>query len=110
FPAGHVILRGDEPGQGLFYLAAGHVKVTERGRLLNALRTGECFGEMAYIRDGAEPRQATVESMADVLVAEFDNAAMARMSEACRLEIAHGLLRLLAERLALANERVAQTA
>jgi eukaryotic-like serine/threonine-protein kinase len=110
FPAGHAIHREDEPGQSLFYLAAGYVKVTKRGRLLNVLRTGECFGEMAYIRREAELRQATVESMADVLVAEFDNAALARMSEACRLEIAHGLLRLLAERLALANERVAQPA
>ena len=109
-PAGHAILREDEPGQSLFYLAAGNVKVTKRGRLLNALKAGECFGEMAYIRGGAELRQATVESMADVVIAEFDKDAMARMSEACRLEIAHGLLRLLAERLALANERVAQTA
>lgn len=109
-PAGRAIHREDEPGQSLFYLAAGNVKVTKRGRLLNALRAGECFGEMAYIRGGTESRQATVESMSDVLYAEFDNDALARMSEACRLEIAHGLLRLLAERLALANERVAQTA
>jgi len=48
--------------------------------------------------------------MTDALVAEFDAAALAVLSEACRLEIAEGLLSTLVERLTLANARVAPVA
>jgi CRP-like cAMP-binding protein len=85
------------------------LKITKRGRLLNVLKGGECFGEMAYIYGGTARRQATVETTTDALIAEFDPAAMEQMSEGCRLKIAHGLLRALADRLALANERVTRT-
>jgi len=108
-PAGSVIIREEEPGQSLFLLAQGEVKVTKRGRLLNVLKSGECFGEMAYIQGGAMPRQATIQSITDVLIAEFDNALLGRMSESCQLQFARGLLRTLVERLALANVRISQS-
>ncbi len=107
-PAANVIIREDEPGQSLFLLAQGEVKVTKRGRLLNVLKSGECFGEMAYIQGGAVSRQATVQPMTDVLIVEFDNAALERMSESCQLQFARGLLRTLVERLALADVRISQ--
>lgn len=108
-PAASVIIREEEPGQSLFLLAQGEVKVTKRGRLLNVLRTGECFGEMAYLQGGAVPRHATVQSITDVLIAEFDNAALGRMSESSQLQFARGLLRTLVERLALADVRISQS-
>lgn len=107
-PAANVIIREDEPGQSLYLLAHGQVKVTKRERLLNVLKSGDCFGEMAYIQGGAEPRQATVQSMTEVLIVEFDNAALGRMSESCQLQFARGLLRTLTERLALADARISQ--
>ncbi len=107
-PAANVLIREDEPGQSLFLLAQGEVKVTKRGRLLNVLKSGECFGEMAYIQEGGIPRQATVQSMTDVLIVEFDNAALGRMSQGCQLQFARGLLRTLVERLALADVRISQ--
>ena len=108
-PAASVMIREDEPGQSLFLLAQGQVKVTKRGRLLGVLNAGECFGEMAYIQGEAAPRQATIQSMTDVLIAEFDNAALERMSESCQLQFAGGLARTLAERLALAYVRISQS-
>jgi hypothetical protein len=107
-PPRTAILREDEAGQSMYLLGAGQLKVTKRGRLLNVLKAGECFGEMAFIEGGAATRHATVEAMTDVLIAEFDPAGMARLSEGCRLQIAHGLLRSLVERLAMANARIAQ--
>ncbi|HEU0290607.1 MAG TPA: serine/threonine-protein kinase [Burkholderiales bacterium] len=108
-PAANVIIREDEPGQSLYLLAQGQVKVTKRGRLLDVLKAGECFGEMAYIQGDTAPRQATVQSMTDVLIAEFDNAALGRMRAKCQLQFARGLLRTLVERLALANVRISQS-
>jgi serine/threonine protein kinase len=109
-PPGSVILREDEPGESLFLLARGEAKVTKRARLLDTIKSGECFGEMAYIQGGAVPRQATVQSMTEVLTAEFDTAALARMSDSCQAQFARGLLRTLVERLSLADVRISQAA
>ena len=107
-PAQSVILHENELGQSLFFLTRGHVKVTKHGRLLSTLRGGECFGEMSYIRDGVLPRQATVESLTEVVIAEFKNAALERLSDSCQLHFARALMRTLVDRLALANIRMSQ--
>ena len=109
-PSGRVIIREDEPGHSLFLLAKGEAKVTKKGRLLDVIKAGECFGEMAYIQGGDVPRQATVQSMTEVLTVEFDTGALARMSERCQLQFARGLLGTLVGRLALADVRLAQSA
>jgi serine/threonine protein kinase len=68
-PKGAILIRQGDPGESFFFLAKGEVKVTRGTRLLNTVSEGECFGEMGYIRGGEEPRHATVEALADVLVA-----------------------------------------
>lgn len=107
-PAQSVILRENEPGQSLFFLTSGQVKVTKQGHLLSTLRGGEWLGEMSYIRGGALPRQATVESLTDVVIAEFKNDALERLSDSCQLHFARALMRTLVDRLALANIRMSQ--
>ena len=103
-------MREGEPGRTLFFLAEGQVKVTKQGKLLGVLSAGECFGEMAYVKDGAMPRQATVEAMTDVIVAELDAEALRRTSMNCQLQLSNAMLHLLVERLALANERMTRGA
>ncbi|MCC7486156.1 MAG: protein kinase [Burkholderiales bacterium] len=107
-PPRTTILREDEAGSSMYLLGGGDLKVTRRGRLLNLLKSGECFGEMAFILGAAATRHATVEAMTDAVVAEFEPSGIARLSEGCRLQIAHGLLRTLVERLAMANARISQ--
>lgn len=109
-PPGATILRENEAGQNMFLLGAGELRVTKRGHLLNVLKAGDCFGEMAVIRGAAATRKATIEAMTDVLIGEFDPTALSRLSEGCRLQIAHGLLRTLVERLDWANTRMSQSA
>ena len=109
-PPRESIVREGEDGKSLYFLATGQAKVTKQGRLLNMLAAGECFGEMAYVKAGGIPRQATVESMADTIVAEFDAEALEKTSLNCRLQLATALLHSLVDRLALANERMARAA
>jgi serine/threonine protein kinase len=97
-----------EAGHTVFLLAEGEAKVTIQGRLLNVLKAGDCFGEMAYARAGSAPRQVTVEAASDVLLVELDAEAIAAMSERCQLRFAQVLLRALAERLAFADTRILQ--
>jgi len=105
---GVALVREGEMGQSFFFLARGQAKVTRQGRLLNVVNAGECFGEMGYIRGGALPRHATVESMTDLLIAEFDPETLARMSAGAQLQLTRALARNLVDRLELANTRLAR--
>jgi len=109
-PAQTMIVREGDAGQSLFFIGSGQVKVTKQGRLLNVLAAGEYVGEMAYIKAGAIPRQATVESISDVLIAEFKPATLQRTSTNCQLQLTLALTDLLVDRLALADERMARGA
>jgi eukaryotic-like serine/threonine-protein kinase len=107
-PAGAVIVAEGELGSSLFFLGSGSAKVLKQGRLLNVLQTGEYFGEMAYIKAGAMPRQATAVAATDVVLAEFEPAALQQVSKNCQLQLTTALLHSLVDRLALTNERLAR--
>jgi eukaryotic-like serine/threonine-protein kinase len=102
------IVKEDTPGKSFYFLAKGQAKVTKQGRLLNMIHEGECFGEMAFIRGGEEPRHATVESMTEVVIAEFQPETLDRMSQSAQLHLTRALVRNVVERLALANTRLAR--
>jgi CRP-like cAMP-binding protein len=104
------LVREGEPGDSLYILAQGEAKVTVRGRLLNVLRAGDCFGEMGYVQEGVSNRAATVETTADTLVVELPRECLDAMSLSCQLKFNRALLRTLADRLALANARLSATA
>ena len=106
-PAKKTIVKENEKGQSFYFVGKGQVKVSRQKRLLNTLDERECFGEMAYIRGGAMPRHATVESVTELLLAEFDPATLAKMSLAAQLHLTRALVRNLVERLEVANSRLA---
>lgn len=106
-PPRQVIVREDEFGASLFFLGSGEAKVTKRHRLLNVLRPGEYFGDMAYIKAGAIPRTATIESISEVLLAEFEPTLLGQTSKNCQLQLMFALTDLLVDRLAMADERLA---
>jgi serine/threonine protein kinase len=106
-PAQTTIMKEGDKGAELLFLASGEVKVVKQGRLLNVLRTGSYFGEMAHVKAGAISRQATVETLTDALIAEFRPGAMKKLSINCQLQLSQSLLNTLVERLMFADERIA---
>ena len=64
--AGEVILREGRLGRELFVILEGKATVTREGHVVNLLRAGDYFGELAAIEDG--PRSATVEATTDLEV------------------------------------------
>jgi len=62
-PSHNALVREGEPGDSIFLLARGEAKVTARGRLLNVLHAGDCFGEMAIM--DLFPRSASVRAIED---------------------------------------------
>ena len=108
-PSRSVIVTEDQPGQSLFFLAQGEVKVTKSGRLLSILRSGECFGEMGYIKAGETPRHATVEAITEVLVAELGAAETEKgVGNTAQSHLMRALLNTLVDRLAFADNRISR--
>ena len=107
-PRQTVLVREGDVGDSLFILAEGEAKVTIQGKLLNVLRAGECFGEMAYVRGDAAARGATVEATTDALAVALPRSAVEQLSIACQLHLTRALLRAMADRLTFANERISR--
>jgi serine/threonine protein kinase len=107
-PKGNLVVQEDAKGKSFFFLAKGEAKVTKRKKLLNMVNSGECFGEMAYIGGGEQPRHATVEAMSELLLSEFEPGALEQMSLGAQLQLTRALVRNVTDRLALANVRLAR--
>ena len=105
-PAGQTIVSENQKGKSFYFIGKGHAKVTRQGRLLNMIKEGECFGEMAYIRGGEVPRNATVDSATELLLAKYRPDAVGKMSLGAQLYLTRALVRNLADRLELANTRI----
>ncbi|MFO1320301.1 MAG: serine/threonine-protein kinase [Burkholderiales bacterium] len=108
-PPQHVLVQEGEPGDTLMLIVTGEAKVMSQGRLLNLLHGGDCFGEMAYVHGPGSVRGATVQTTTDTVTVEFDRATLNEVSMSSRLKLADALLKVLAERLTLANARVARS-
>ena len=103
-----VLIREGEVGTSFFILSAGEVKVTKRSRLLNILRSGACFGEMAHLTREKFIRSASVSALSQITVIEITSERLQQASENCRHQFNGAFLGMLVDRLALANTRLSQ--
>lgn len=106
-PNSSVIKEGDV-GTAFYVIAAGEVKITKQGKLLNILRTGECFGEMAYLGKRLFQRTASVTSVNDITVIVVGADSLAQATESCKHAFNAAFLELLVGRLEAANTRLSQ--
>jgi serine/threonine protein kinase len=109
-PAQTVLMREDEMGDTFYVMIDGSVSVTKNGRLLNLIRGDDCFGEMAYISGHAMPRSATVTASTDVTVLKISPQRLAQLSDHCQLHFNQAFLRVMADRLRMADDRFAKLA
>ena len=105
-PAGETLMKEGEPGDYFCILAQGEVNVTKRGRLLNVLRAGEPFGEMAYLSRKEQARGADVTVASDASIISVPTRRLDQASEGCRHNFDRAFMEILVERLALANLRL----
>ncbi|MEK6598631.1 MAG: Crp/Fnr family transcriptional regulator [Gemmatimonadota bacterium] len=112
FPKGNVILMQGDPGDALFVIASGQVKVVligDDGRevILSVLGSGSFFGEMALLDD--DPRSAHVVAMEDATLLQLrrdDFRVRLRSSP----DVAIALLRELTRRLRRADDTIGSLA
>jgi hypothetical protein len=103
-----VLIQEGDIGSSFFILASGEVEVRKQGRLLNTLRSGECFGEMAYLGKQKFQRSASVVATTAVVAIEVRAETLPQASELCRHHFNGAFLELLVDRLATANLRLSQ--
>jgi eukaryotic-like serine/threonine-protein kinase len=103
---GEVLMKEGEPGDFFCILAEGQVKITKKGKLLNLLRAGEPFGEMAYLSKNAHQRGADVTVAADANIISVPTDSLAQASDSCRHKFDRAFMEILVERLSMANLRL----
>jgi serine/threonine protein kinase len=104
---GAVIMNDGEPGDFFCFLAEGELKVTKNGKILNLLTAGDCFGEMAIISKATQLRGADVVALTESKIITVRGETLKRASETCRMHFYQSFLEVLANRLTLANQRLA---
>jgi eukaryotic-like serine/threonine-protein kinase len=105
-PAGEALMREGEPGDFFCILAQGEVEVSKRGKLLNQLRAGQPFGEMAYLSRHESARGADVTVLEDASIISVPTLKLNQASEGCRHKFDRAFMEILVERLAMANVRL----
>jgi CRP/FNR family transcriptional regulator len=106
---GHVVFREGDPGDRLFVVLDGKVKISRaaadgRENLLAVLGSGEMFGELSLFDPG--PRTASVSAITDSTLASLDHDDLRPLLSE-RPGVAVELLQALAQRLRRTNEAMA---
>ena len=104
--AGEDLIREDTADEHLYIVATGLMKVTRRGKLLNAVSPGECVGEMAYARRDGRPRSATVTAVEPSWALRLRVQDIDSLSEPCRARFTEAFLAIMAERLSMLGGRL----
>lgn len=109
FPRGHVIFAEGEPGDRLYIIQSGKVKLGRkspdgRENLLAIMGPSDMFGELSIFDPG--PRTSTATTVTEVRALSMDRTAL-RQWIATRPEISEQLLRVVARRLRRTNGMLA---
>lgn len=102
-----LLLEGDA-GHAFFIIVSGQVKVMKDGKLLNVLKEGDCFGEMAYLSGDRARRTASISAVSEVQLLKVQDVQLEQLSDACQLRFNRVFLRTLIERLAWTSGVLAQ--
>jgi serine/threonine protein kinase len=105
-PAGAVLIQEGTPDEHFYILASGLLKVTQRGKLLNAVSPGECVGEMAYARRDSQPRSATVTAVEPSWTMRMRVGEVDTLSDSTRGRFTESFLAIMAARLAMLSGRL----
>ena len=105
FLPGTEIIREGVEDDHIYVLAAGLLKVTQRGKLLNAVSPGDCVGEMVYARRRAAARSATVTAVEMSWALGLRIEDIEGFSDSCRARFSEAFLSVMADRLQMLGGR-----
>ncbi len=103
---GRTIFRKGDPGDAMYLVLDGQVRIVLDGSQVAVLGRGECFGEMALL--DKEPRSADAVAVGEVELLRIEGADFDELLEQ-KAEIARGILKVLTDRLRRAIARPMDT-
>lgn len=101
YPAGETIFRQGEPGDRMYVIVEGEVRLTINGQQLAVEYAGGIVGEMSLIENA--DRSASATALTDCVLAPLDMAAFKSLV-AREPQFAIQVMQVLSRRLRLANE------
>lgn len=104
FKADQLLMQEGASGNSFFVIAEGEASVKKEGKLLGILKKGDCFGEMAYIREDCSKRTANIIASSDTLLVKVRAKALAKTSDSVQLKVNKRLSKIIADRLATTAE------
>jgi len=107
FEKGALVIQEGEVGDSMYLVVEGEVMIHKLGQTITHLGEREAFGEMALLDN--EPRSASVTAVRDTTCLKIDRDDVYElMSE--KVEIAHGIIRVLTQRLRQADRQLSARA
>ena len=101
-PAGELIIRKGDAGDGMYVIVRGKVRVFDGDRTITHLGERDIFGELALL--DPEPRAASVAAVTDTRLFRLDREGFSELM-AGNIEIVRGVLHVLCERLRTQSAR-----
>ena len=102
-----VIMRDDNYGGFFCFVVDGELMASKNGHMLNLLTTGDCFGEMAVVSKHVQKRGADITALTNARIITIKGAAINQATETCRMHFYQAFMEVMANRLTLANARLA---
>ena len=93
-----IVFAEDSPGNEMYIIVSGSVVVKKAGKVIDVIRPGECFGEMAAWTD--EPRSATTEADGDLLLLEVSSDKFDSLQPGIQVKLLKNILIVISARLA----------
>jgi len=108
FPADTRVLSESDEGYSFSILVEGNLKVLKGGRQIGEIKTGDWFGEVAYLTRGRVGRSANLVAGARVRTVEFNPDLVWVLLQGAERKVDAMLLDRLARRLVEANEKLSR--
>jgi len=108
FRSQRALIREGKAGRSLYILASGRAKVRKGKKVIHRLNAGDCFGEMAFIKQARTPRAASVVSETDGTLIKVRANSLSEASGNLQLRFNKRLLDILVDRLAKTSDLVSQ--
>jgi CRP-like cAMP-binding protein len=101
-------MRENEQVDTFYVLVDGEAEVSLQGKPISVLKPGSCFGEILYFADSVERRTTTVTVRTRLTAVQIKAGALRVATPSCQVGFNKAFMRVLVERLALANRQLAQ--
>lgn len=105
--AGTLLMQEDNQGNSFSVLLAGDAEVRKKGKLLFLLQSGDCVGEIAFIKPNQRTRSASVKAASKVLLVKFRRENIENASIDLRARFERRILQILVDRLQETTEKLA---